>query len=207
MSVHPRRVAASEPGPLAVKGRVVPTVVGLTLDELLSFEDWKGIGRRVVKLGNASAWWLGDWIAFGQRKYGRRYKEALLITGLEYQTLRNYASIARRFEPERRRNDLSFQHHAEVATLSDSEQDRWLALAAGNHWSRNELRRRLTEKLKTRALRDIEVLIRLSISPDRERRWRAAAEMLEKPLDVWICQILDDASSQSRRAIVEAAAS
>jgi hypothetical protein len=72
--------------------------------------------------------------------YGRRYKEAVAATGLDYQTLRNYAVVARRFELSRRPDNLPFQYHAEVGSLSDYEQDHWLDLgAAGRHWSRNEL--------------------------------------------------------------------
>ena len=88
----------------------------------------------------ASSWWLGDWLAFGQMKYGRRYKEGVALTGLDYKTLRNYAMVSRRFELSRRRDDVSFQHHAEVCPLADGEQDRWLELAAVNGWSKAELR-------------------------------------------------------------------
>lgn len=63
-------------------------------------------------------------------KYGRRCRGAIAVTGLDYQTLRNYAVVARRFDLSRRRDSLSCQHHAEVCALSDSEQDRWLDLAS-----------------------------------------------------------------------------
>jgi hypothetical protein len=62
--------------------------------------------------------WLGDWLIFGRYKYGTRYRQAIGATGLDYQTLRNYAVVARRFEPSRRRSTLRAQHHAEVSALN-----------------------------------------------------------------------------------------
>ena len=41
---------------------------------------------------------------------------------LDYQTLRNYAWVARRFAMSRRRDTLSFGHHAEVPALPEPEQ-------------------------------------------------------------------------------------
>ncbi|MFD3523433.1 hypothetical protein [Streptomyces sp. NPDC058653] len=60
---------------------------------------------------------------------------------LSDQTLRNYAWVGRRFEHHRRRDTLSFAHHAEVTRLSPPEQDLWLGKAEAQKWSRNELRR------------------------------------------------------------------
>ncbi len=46
----------------------------------------------------------------------------------------------------RRRDNLSFSHHLEVAGLEKpAEQDRWLDLAEGNGWTREELRAALRE--------------------------------------------------------------
>jgi hypothetical protein len=66
-----------------------------------------------------------NWLAFGQDKYGRRYREAIAVTGPDYETLRNYAVVARRFPSYRRRYNLTFQHHAAVCPLPDAEQDLW----------------------------------------------------------------------------------
>ncbi|MEI5102892.1 LmbU family transcriptional regulator [Streptomyces sp. PmtG] len=115
---------------------------GMILPQDLSERAWERIGSSLRELANSSAWWLGDWLIFGETTYGwRRYREAIDRTGLDYQTLRNYAWVARRFERHRRRGDLSFAHHAEVTRLSPPEQDYWLREAEQRKWSRNELRR------------------------------------------------------------------
>ena len=166
------------------------TKTGARFDPLLPFETWKGLGSRLGLYSHATAWWLGDWLAFGRMKYGRRYKDAIAATGLDYQTLRNYAVVARRFELSRRRDNLTFQHHAAVCALPDEEQDRWLDRAAAEGWSRNELRRR------TRA-RDGESageIFRFAVARGQAERWRRAAERSRCDLESWIVRALDDAA-------------
>ena len=121
---------------------------GMLLPQNLPERSWEQIGTNLRELVNSSAWWLADWLIYGEATYGwRRYKEAIERTGLDYQTLRNYAWVARRFEHHRRRDNLSFAHHAEVTRLSPPEQDYWLRKAEQQKWSRNELRRAVRASL------------------------------------------------------------
>jgi len=64
-------------------------------------------------------WWLGDWWAFGAARYGER--RALVDgenwDGPSFKTCAIAGSVARVFETSRRREVLSFKHHAEVAAL------------------------------------------------------------------------------------------
>jgi len=171
----------------------VPSRTGMRFDPRLPFEEWHRLGKQLSMHANASVWWLGDWLAFGQAKYGRRYKQAIAMTGLDYQTLRNYAVVARRFEMSRRRDMLSFQHHAEVCPLPDEEQDAWLGRAEAHRWTRNELRRRLraAQSEISPASPDAE-LLRLLVEPVRKRRWSEAAARSSCDLEVWIVHALDD---------------
>lgn len=140
---------------------------GMVFAPDLNERTWEKIGSGLRELTNSSAWWLADWLIFGESTYGwRRYLEAIERTGLDYQTLRNYAWVARRFEHHRRRDTLSFAHHAEVTRLSPAEQDYWLRKAETERWSRNELRRALRASLSEQ--RD---------TPDRPR----AADTVQKP--------------------------
>ncbi|MFJ8211241.1 LmbU family transcriptional regulator [Streptomyces sp. NPDC096033] len=115
----------------------------MTFSPAMPQRAWEEIGSQLRDLASSSAWWLGDWLLFGENAYSGRYREAVGRTGLDYQTLRNYAWVARRFEQHRRRDALSFAHHAEVARLARPEQDYWLRRAEEQRWSRNELRRQL----------------------------------------------------------------
>src|SRR3954469_13414698 len=109
----------------------------------MSFGDWAAVGQRLSHVSSRATWALGDWLLFGERAFGTRYRTAVEATDLDYQTLRNYAWVAGSFPAHRRRGELSFQHHAELASSSEAEQDLWLNRAVAGAWSRNELRRRL----------------------------------------------------------------
>ena len=84
-------------------------------------------------------WWVGDWINYGEKKYGETYKAAIEVTGRSIGTLKNIASVAAAVERSRRR-DLSFAHHVAVASLRHEHQDELLDRAKLNGWPRSRLR-------------------------------------------------------------------
>ncbi|RNL80540.1 regulator [Halostreptopolyspora alba] len=197
---------------------------GMILPRNLPERSWEQIGVNLCELTNSSAWWLGDWLIYGETTYGwRRYREAIERTGLDYQTLRNYAWVARRFEHHRRWDNLSFAHHAEVTRLSPPEQDYWLRKAEQQKWSRNELRRavraslaeqshktdipssgddekreapQLAESTGTdkRQRKDTTLTIELSAGQLDYYSKVAAAHGL--PVDEWVTQVLDAAEQR-----------
>lgn len=168
---------------------------GLQLQEDLAFEAWLSVGRRVLTISKASPWCIGDWLLYGQRSYGERYKTALEATDFDYQTLRNYAWVSRRFKMSRRRDNVSFQHHAEVAALREPEQDLWLGRAERLKWSRNELRRQISARRERVAqAEDATVIIRLRVAGRRERHWTEAASGARQELTDWIADAADEAA-------------
>ncbi|MEV7016031.1 LmbU family transcriptional regulator [Streptomyces sp. NPDC093991] len=117
--------------------------------------------------------------------------------GLDYQTLRNYAWVARHFEHWRRRGTPSFGHRAEVASLSPAEADTWLGQAERHSWSRNQLRLRLRESRRgsrpdtpARASQ-----LRISAPCDRVQRWREAASRGDRDFEEWVLPALDRATA------------
>lgn len=102
----------------------------LTLPERLSFDHWERIGRQLQLADLAVQWWIGDWLNYGEARYGEKYSQALDEFGRKKQTLMNYAFVAKAIETSRRREVVDFSTHAEVAGLPDIEQDRILAKAA-----------------------------------------------------------------------------
>jgi hypothetical protein len=185
------------------RARTPYTPVGLRLPASLSFARWQALGRRIGSIANASSWWLGDWAVYGESSYGEKYKQAIAVTGLDYQTLRNYAWVAGRFDLSRRRDNLSFAHHAEVAALPEQAQDEWLDLAERSSWSRNELRARLKNEKHARIPTHVEQTsveqLRLSVEAGRIERWRAAAEAQSLDLTDWLVAAADAACSASCR--------
>jgi hypothetical protein len=179
-----------------MRGFAHTTASSMQLRRRLPFEAWVGVGRQISRVSNASTWWLGDWVVYGEQEYGNRYRAALAATQLDYQTLRNYAWVARRFEPSRRRDALSFQHHAEVASLPDADQDLWLERAQRLRWSRNELRRQLKRNAPPDmiATDDHAVTLRVPVTMDREQLWRQAAAAADKDLVDWVAAAADEAA-------------
>ena len=183
-----------DPAPVSGWGRGVrSTRTGARFHPLLPFEAWKELGASFGSYSSAMSWWLGDWLAFGQMKYGRRYKEAIAATGLDYQTLRNYAVVSRRFELSRRRDNLTFQHHAEVCALPDDEQERLLDRATAHRWSRNEFRRHLQQT--ARAASSALETLRLAVEEHHARHWREAANRSGCSFETWVVRALDQAAA------------
>src|SRR5690349_19350253 len=91
LSEVPSRTPSHRPSLPSVRS----TVTSAQFDPLLPFGTWRELGIKIARFVNSSPWWLGDWLLFGRYKYGRRYREAIEATGLDYQTLRNYAVVAR----------------------------------------------------------------------------------------------------------------
>jgi|SRR5215469_12064453 len=143
---------------------VVMSVRGLQFRPRLSFNVWLSIGRQLSELCSSSAWCLGDWLIYGEASYTGRYRDAIEQTSLDYQTLRNYAWVAKKFLHSRRRDMLSFGHHAEVAALPEPEQDFWLRKAEELAWSVKQLRREVRASLKERLAGDH---CQLKNSPDK----------------------------------------
>lgn len=105
----------------------------------LTYGEWESVGFELAKVGKAMQWWIGDWARIGA-KYGSAYQPAIDATGMAYQTVLNFTSICKSFEFSRRRENLSFKHHAEVQALEPERQDELLDQAEKERWSCAKLR-------------------------------------------------------------------
>ena len=114
---------------------------GITFDEDCPYEDWAEVGKRLGRIGRSVGLMLGDWINHGETHYAGKYEEALALTGLEYQTLMNFAYVARKVEISRRRENLGFDHHSTVAKLKPEEQAKWLEIADSESLGTKRLRK------------------------------------------------------------------
>jgi hypothetical protein len=109
-------------------------------DEDIDVREWVRAGQRLGSLTRCSQWWLGDWVRYGTTRWGEKYKEAARITGYDVKTLRNIVYVAEQVEVSRRRDNLTWSHHAEVCALGSEEQDKWLDLAASQRMTVADLR-------------------------------------------------------------------
>jgi hypothetical protein len=210
--LHPaaQHAAGSPVGPSPARWQSEAPVVmprkGLQLPSQLTFENWLSIGQRLSELYTSSAWCLGDWLAYGQAAYGGRYRTAIEHSSLDYQTLRNYAWVARQLPMSRRRDTLTFGHHAEVAARPEAEQDFWLRKAEENKWPVKQLRRQIRTSLsvrsagndmqplkgsRTRSPRLAQPRLLIRPAPSQLDNWRAAAAHAGLSVDAWAAAALD----------------
>lgn len=212
IAVRSEAAPPAAPSPQSVGSHMVLPRIGLQLPRQLPYDKWLDLGYQLTVVASSSAWCLGDWLAYGQHAYAGRYRDAVEQTGLDYQTLRNYAWIARRFELSRRRATLSFGHHAEVASLPAPEQDFWLRKAEVLGWSTSQLRREVRASLRERQhgsaaveqaytgqgdpTRDPgqPVTIRIRLTPEQAQRCAHAASKQGLTVPGWAADILDVAA-------------
>lgn len=198
---------------------------GLQLSSKMTFDKWLRIGLDLAMAANSAAWWMGDWLIYGETAFTGRYRSAIEQTSLDYKTLRNYAWVARRFAPERRHEGLSFGHHAEVAALAEPEQDFWLRKAEAQGWSRNELRQGVRASLREReetagpsgadaspdehddgdhdasslpilAIDEAGEQLKIRLTPQQLDVIREAASSARVAIEVWVTRILEQAAAR-----------
>jgi N6-adenosine-specific RNA methylase IME4 len=98
---------------------------GLVLNNDLSYEEWQKIGDKLTSIEGSIQWWIGDWLNYGERKYGEMYSQ-VLDAGNNYQTARDAKWVAGKFELSRRRDNVPFSHHKELAALEPKVADKLL---------------------------------------------------------------------------------
>lgn len=181
---------------------------GFRLPRNLSFDRWLHLGLQLSAINSSSAWCLGDWVAYGMDAFAGRYRNAIEQTALDYQTLRNYVWVTKRFPLHRRRDSLSFAHHAEVAALSEPEQDFWLRKAEELRWPVKQLRQEVRTHLKYRQSncaddnKSSERPTRLNIKIPYEQleACREAAAIKGIEFDEWIVSAITQAAQSILRA-------
>lgn len=143
-SLHPRSICPDASAPVSLappQARL--TTTAWSPQRQLTVADWVRQGRWLGALGRGSGWWIGDWIRYGNARYGERYGRAAQVTGYDVHSLRNMAYVAGHFDMPRRRQALSFSHHAELASLTVQDQELWLDRAEAGAMSVRSLRSEL----------------------------------------------------------------
>ncbi len=134
---------------------------GLEIKETLTKKDWLDAVLSLQKFNGKVQWYLGDLVAWATGDFigwdkknddgddsRTTYEKLVDATGYDYQTLRQYASVARRFPNVWReeflknvdaRLHLSFSHFRVVAPLEDNFAVYWLKKAADNGWGAKKL--------------------------------------------------------------------
>lgn len=113
---------------------------GLEISENTPFESWIKIGESLKSANKTLQWWIGDWLNFGERKYGEKYTQVLEAVDYENKTLRDFKWVSGAVKLSVRNDNLSFNHHRLVAKLEEKEQSKWLLKAEQEDWSTREFK-------------------------------------------------------------------
>ena len=119
-----KAIAKTDPRDMQIAGAKL-TATGIIFSGKITFEQWVGVGQYLERCEGAVQWWIGDWLNYGEGRpqWGDKYEQAISLFNREYKTLKNYKSVSRQVELSRRRDNLSFAHHVEIAYLPEQTQD------------------------------------------------------------------------------------
>ncbi len=165
--VDPGELEVAQHGPFKL------TRTGAVATRDATFEEWEAVLKWAQDVEKASPFWVGDLIAYGEHKYGEMYAQALDATDSSYGTLANAAWVAGHVESSRRRENLSFAHHQEVAPLAPAEQVAWL------------------DKCEVEGLSHKQLRIQIKV---------AKAESEGHPVELWLQVKCSDTSDQTQLA-------
>lgn len=107
------------------------------------YRAWVLEGKRIGLMCRGSPWWIGDWLLYGNARWGEMYAAAAKITGYDPKSLRNMRYVASRFHVSLRKDNLTWSHHAVLASLDVDQQRYWLERASHDRLSVEDLRAEL----------------------------------------------------------------
>lgn len=102
--------------------------VALGIKSGISFSDWEAIVATLSNVEGALQWWIGDALNFGEDKFGEAYAQAVdpEKVGYSNKTLSNLKYVAGAIPASRRRENVAWSKHAEVASLPEEAQEKIL---------------------------------------------------------------------------------
>ena len=140
---------------LAPEARYVrETDTGLLFEADTPIEVWGVLVERLVRQHKRIEWAIGDAIRFGEQAYEDRYTQWIEETGLSENTLTTYRWVAERIDPLRRRKDVGWSHHREVASLPAPVQETLLDRAESEgltRWAVRQAAKIEREKIEGKA--------------------------------------------------------
>jgi len=111
----------------------------------MTYAQWAEIGEKFQYVSGSMNWWLGDWLAEGEKRYGETYTQAVELTGHKQDHLMKCKQIAEAVQKRTRVQFLSWTHHRYVSHLPDNEQRLWLEHAQEHSLSSRELKQALEQ--------------------------------------------------------------
>lgn len=127
---------ARREGEIVQLGAFHVSVTGLQIQGSITQDEWIAFFDGIQKIESAVQFIIGDLAAYGEDEFNLSYEEIGQLTGYKPETVENYAYIARNVKHEIRNPELSFNHHYQVAKLSnDTLKSDWLTTAQEHNLS------------------------------------------------------------------------
>ena len=117
----------------------VVTSTKLVLPGTLKIEQWLSIGEQLKTCERAVQWWIGDWLCFGERKYGEMYSQA--IDAAQAETWKHYKYVSESYENCPRGHFLSWSHYREAVAIEEPLRSQLLQKAESENLSVREFQR------------------------------------------------------------------
>lgn len=157
---------------------------GMDVSGRPTFGQYAGVGEFIMFAVNASPWWRGDWLRYGESRddWKDRLSQLHDATGLSEKTLKNERAVAA-IPASRRRDGLDFGMHAEVAGLEPDAQVRMLDKAERGGWDRRDLRHAVRKARRTTVLEgraDTMHTVEVVVQVEQEGETPYAAEELAR---------------------------
>jgi hypothetical protein len=127
------------PGTWTVRGWIPPDD-----DDDFTYDEWAAIGPKFEQMRAIIRICEGDWLNYGEHRWGEKYTQAIDETGSTYGSLANAAWIARQVPISLRSEKLGIGHWQTVAPLKTlDERAEWLAKAEAEQWSVRQLEKEI----------------------------------------------------------------
>lgn len=118
MSAHNELVLLNSETGEVQQFSVTTTETALNIPGDMPYEQWIEYGKGLDRMQKAVMWWLGDWWAFGQQKYGEG-QVAAAATGFSYETCKQSGWVASKIESCARAHNLPWTLHREAAYVDE----------------------------------------------------------------------------------------
>lgn len=125
------------------------TLSGLEIRPGMPIDDWIELGQMLKRCGDSVGIWRGDYVNYGKREYGKKkYEDAIVLTGMKEQTLKNDVWISKAIPSSVRSDELTSKHYRYLAPLRSIKKiqgwiDRAVKGDGRKAWSASKLRKEI----------------------------------------------------------------
>jgi hypothetical protein len=156
--------------------------VFLNITAKASFDEWEAVGKKLRACQGSVLWWLGDWVNYGEDKFGEKFAQVISETDYDLETIRQAAWVCSRVPIVRRRVDVPFSTFKMIASLEEAQQVKMLERIVTQKMTQAEVRKILSRDKRQANLANNSVPV-LSLDAVRAFDKLMADMLMEMPLE------------------------